>query len=100
MGVVKGGCDRPAILVVVGRYGLSTSWPDLFRPSPQHGAAMDGRDKSGHDDVATRWGKMRIAAEGQFFSQGGPCIIGYAPALAGLGREEQTEATKGGRDVR
>ena len=23
---------------------------------------MDGRNKSGHDDVATRWAKMRIAA--------------------------------------
>ena len=33
-----------AILVLVGRYGLSTSWPYLFRPSPQHGAAMDGRN--------------------------------------------------------
>src|ERR1019366_3882797 len=54
---------RPAaILVLVGRYGLSTSWPDLFRPSPQHGAVMDGRNKSGHDDVATRWAKLRIAA--------------------------------------
>ena len=53
---------RPAILVLVGRYGLSTSWPGLSRPSPQHGAAMDGRNKSGHDDVATRWAKMRIAA--------------------------------------
>jgi hypothetical protein len=68
--VVDPAHGRPAILVLVGRYGLSTSWPDLFRPSPQHGAAMDGRNKhapgrltrgSGHDDVATRWAKMRIA---------------------------------------
>src|ERR1019366_6594849 len=58
---VVDGRPEPAILVLVGRYGLSTSWPDLFRPSPQHGAAMDGRNKSGHDDVATRWAKMRIA---------------------------------------
>jgi hypothetical protein len=42
----KRGYKWPAILVLVGRYGLSTSWPDLFRPSPQHGAAMDGRNKS------------------------------------------------------
>src|ERR1039457_1986569 len=57
-----GFVGEPGTLVLVGRYGLSTSWPDLFRPSPQHGAAMDGRNKSGHDDVATRWAKMRIAA--------------------------------------
>ena len=56
----------PAILILVGPHGLSTSWPDLFRPSPQHGASMDGRPRNqsgdGHDDVVTRCPKMRIAA--------------------------------------
>src|ERR1017187_4002706 len=63
-------CQRAAILVLVGRYGLSSSWRDLFRPSPQHGAAMDGRNKSGHDDVATGWTKMRIA-DGKVVGNGG-----------------------------
>ena len=38
-----GRAVRP-LNVMAGPYSLSTSWPDLFRPSPQHGAAMDGRN--------------------------------------------------------
>jgi hypothetical protein len=83
-----------AILVLVGRYGLSTSWPDLFRPSPQHGAAMDGRNKSDHDHVATRWAKMRIAAAagGIAFGTQLARLRCYLSRTAGLGREERTNA--------
>src|SRR5208283_6212266 len=31
-----------AVLILAGPYGLSSSWPDLFRPSAQHGAATIG----------------------------------------------------------
>jgi hypothetical protein len=55
----------------------------LFRPSPQHGAAMDGRNKSGHDDVATRWAKMRIA-DGRVVGNGGMRCGGVERVRVGL----------------